>query len=113
VLTSLGPVEPLLVGVGDASDLAVDAVIAASGIVHHFEDWLRPRPTSVCSNRPSSSRNRNADLPGTLLLRKEFDRLSVQPGKSHRGADAPTAREIEGDNLVLGHAVEVSVRPEP
>ena len=35
------PVGPLLVGLGGASDLAVDAAIAGSGIVHHFEDWLR------------------------------------------------------------------------
>jgi DNA-binding transcriptional LysR family regulator len=36
------PTGPLLVGIGGASDLAVDAAIAGSGIIHHFEDWLRP-----------------------------------------------------------------------
>jgi DNA-binding transcriptional LysR family regulator len=35
------PTGPLLVGVS-ASDLAVSAAIAGTGIVSHFEDWLRP-----------------------------------------------------------------------
>ena len=33
---------PLLVGIGGATDLAVDAAIAGTGIVYLFEDWLRP-----------------------------------------------------------------------
>ena len=33
---------PLVVRAGTATDLAVDAAIAGSGIVHLFEDWLRP-----------------------------------------------------------------------
>src|SRR5215467_6655848 len=36
------PTGPLLVGMGGASDLAVDAAIAGIGIVSLFEDWLRP-----------------------------------------------------------------------
>src|ERR1700758_2406918 len=36
------PQGPLLVGLGGASELAVDAAISGTGIVHHFEDWLRP-----------------------------------------------------------------------
>jgi DNA-binding transcriptional LysR family regulator len=36
------PQGPLLVGLGGASELAVDAAIAGTGIVHHFEGWLRP-----------------------------------------------------------------------
>jgi DNA-binding transcriptional LysR family regulator len=35
------PTGPLLVRV-NASDLAVEAAIAGTGIVYHFEDWLRP-----------------------------------------------------------------------
>jgi DNA-binding transcriptional LysR family regulator len=33
---------PLLVQIGAAADLAVAAAIAGTGIVHIFEDWLRP-----------------------------------------------------------------------
>ena len=33
---------PLLVQVGAAVDLAVDAAIAGTGIIYLFEDWLRP-----------------------------------------------------------------------
>jgi DNA-binding transcriptional LysR family regulator len=36
------PPGPLLVGIGGAVDLAVDAAIAGTGIVYLFEDWLRP-----------------------------------------------------------------------
>jgi DNA-binding transcriptional LysR family regulator len=38
----LDPVGPLIVRIGGAADLAVDAAIAGSGIVLLFEDWLRP-----------------------------------------------------------------------
>ena len=37
------PNGPLLVRVGAAADLAVDAAVAGSGIIHLFEGWLRPR----------------------------------------------------------------------
>ena len=36
------PSGPLLVQVGGAADLAVDAAIGGTGIVYLFEDWLRP-----------------------------------------------------------------------
>ena len=36
------PNGPLIVRVGAATDLAVDAAVAGSGIIHLFEDWLRP-----------------------------------------------------------------------
>ena len=39
----VNPSGPLLVRVGAAADLAVDAAVAGCGIVHMFEDWLRPR----------------------------------------------------------------------
>ncbi|WP_029004571.1 LysR family transcriptional regulator [Azorhizobium doebereinerae] len=38
----IDPAGPLLVSVGAATDLAVDAAIAGTGIVNLFEDWLRP-----------------------------------------------------------------------
>jgi DNA-binding transcriptional LysR family regulator len=36
------PTGPLIVRAGTATDLAVDAAIAGTGIVQLFEDWLRP-----------------------------------------------------------------------
>jgi DNA-binding transcriptional LysR family regulator len=36
------PAGPLIVGIGGGTDLAVDAAIAGTGIIYHFEDWLRP-----------------------------------------------------------------------
>jgi DNA-binding transcriptional LysR family regulator len=33
---------PLIVGVGSVMDLAIDVAIAGGGIVHLFEEWLRP-----------------------------------------------------------------------
>jgi DNA-binding transcriptional LysR family regulator len=37
------PTGPLLVSAGTASDLAVDAAVAGTGIIMLFEDWLRPQ----------------------------------------------------------------------
>jgi len=36
------PTGPLLVSVGGATDLAVEAAVAGTGIIILFEDWLRP-----------------------------------------------------------------------
>ncbi len=36
------PGGPLVVRVGAATDLAVDAAIAGTGVIYLFEDWLRP-----------------------------------------------------------------------
>jgi DNA-binding transcriptional LysR family regulator len=36
------PTGPLIVRVGGGTDLAVDAAVAGSGVIHLFEDWLRP-----------------------------------------------------------------------
>lgn len=38
----IDPAGPLLVQIGGATDLIVDAAVAGTGIVHLFEDWLRP-----------------------------------------------------------------------
>ena len=40
------PSGPLLVRVGAGADLAVEAAVAGTGIIHLFEDWLRPHLTS-------------------------------------------------------------------
>ena len=41
-IVKVEPTGPLIVRVGAATDLAVDAAIAGSGIIHLFEDWMRP-----------------------------------------------------------------------
>ncbi len=41
-VVQVDPKGPLLVRIGPAADLAVDASIAGTGIVYLFEDWLRP-----------------------------------------------------------------------
>jgi len=38
----IAPDGPLIVTLGGATDLAVDAAIAGTGIIYMFEDWLRP-----------------------------------------------------------------------
>lgn len=40
------PSGPLLVRVGAGTDLVVEAAIAGTGIIHLFEDWLRPHLAS-------------------------------------------------------------------
>jgi DNA-binding transcriptional LysR family regulator len=41
-LVRIDATGPLLVSIPGATDLAVEAAIAGTGIVYHFEDWLRP-----------------------------------------------------------------------
>ena len=41
-IVRVDPDGPLTVRVGAATDLAVDAALAGTGIIYLFEDWLRP-----------------------------------------------------------------------
>jgi DNA-binding transcriptional LysR family regulator len=41
-VVKVDPTGPLIVRIGAATDLAVDAAVAGSGIIHVFESWLRP-----------------------------------------------------------------------
>jgi DNA-binding transcriptional LysR family regulator len=41
-LVRIEPTGPLLVSLGTATDLAVEAAIAGTGIISLFDDWLRP-----------------------------------------------------------------------
>ncbi len=41
-VVKVDPAGPLIVRVGGATDLAVDAAVAGTGVIHLFEDWLRP-----------------------------------------------------------------------
>ena len=41
-VVKIEPTGPLTVRVGTATDLAVDAAIGGSGVVHLFEQWLQP-----------------------------------------------------------------------
>jgi DNA-binding transcriptional LysR family regulator len=40
------PSGPLVVQVGAATDLVVDAALAGTGVIHLFEDWVRPHLNS-------------------------------------------------------------------
>jgi DNA-binding transcriptional LysR family regulator len=41
-IVRVDPSGPLIVRVGAATDLVVDAAVAGTGIIYLFEDWLRP-----------------------------------------------------------------------
>jgi len=41
-LVKLEPAGPLIVRIGAATDLGVDAAVAGAGVIYLFEDWLRP-----------------------------------------------------------------------
>ena len=41
-MVRIDPPGPLLVSAGGATDLAIAAAIAGTGIIKLFEDWLRP-----------------------------------------------------------------------
>jgi DNA-binding transcriptional LysR family regulator len=41
-IVKIEPTGPLIIRVGAGTDLIVDAALAGSGIIHLFEDWLRP-----------------------------------------------------------------------
>jgi DNA-binding transcriptional LysR family regulator len=41
-VVKVDPAGPLIVRVGAATDLAVEAAVAGTGVIHLFEDWLRP-----------------------------------------------------------------------
>jgi DNA-binding transcriptional LysR family regulator len=41
-IVQVDPSGPLLVQAGAATDLAVDAALAGTGVIYLFEDWLRP-----------------------------------------------------------------------
>jgi DNA-binding transcriptional LysR family regulator len=45
-VVQVDPAGPLVVNTGGASDLGVAAAIAGTGIVYHFEAWLRPHMDS-------------------------------------------------------------------
>lgn len=42
-VVTVDPAGPLIVRVSGGVDLAVDAAVAGCGVIHLFEDWLRPR----------------------------------------------------------------------
>jgi DNA-binding transcriptional LysR family regulator len=41
-IVRIEPRGPLLVSVGTATDLAVEAAVGGAGVIHLFEEWLRP-----------------------------------------------------------------------
>ena len=45
-MVRIEPEARLVVGIGGAVDLGVDAAVAGTGLIHLFEDWLRPQLAS-------------------------------------------------------------------
>ncbi len=45
-IVMVDPTGPLIVRAGAAVELAVDAAVAGTGLIHLFEDWLRPHLNS-------------------------------------------------------------------
>ena len=45
-VVTVDPAGPLIVRVSGGVDLAVDAAVAGCGVIHLFEDWLRPHLTT-------------------------------------------------------------------
>lgn len=41
-VVAVQPKGPLIVRLGGGADLAVDAAVAGTGVIHLFEDWLKP-----------------------------------------------------------------------
>jgi DNA-binding transcriptional LysR family regulator len=41
-VVKVDPAGPLIVSAGGATDLAIEAAVAGTGVIHLFEDWLRP-----------------------------------------------------------------------
>jgi DNA-binding transcriptional LysR family regulator len=98
------PAGPLIVGIPGAVDLAVDAAIAGSGIVYHFEDWLRPHLASGALEpvlEPWWLRFSGPFLyyPGRRLvpapLRAFVDFVKQATGAGRRRTAAPSGRSPE------------------
>ena len=49
-VVTVEPQGPLIVRLGGGADLAVDAALAGAGILHLFEDWLKPHLDSGALN---------------------------------------------------------------
>ncbi len=45
-IVKLEPSGPLIVRVSGGVDLAVDAAVSGCGVIHLFEDWLKPQLAS-------------------------------------------------------------------
>jgi DNA-binding transcriptional LysR family regulator len=84
------PTGPLLVSVGTATDLAVDAAIAGVGIIRLFDEWLRPHfergalepvlePWWQRFSGPFLYYSGRRLVPAPLRAFIDFVRLSAQP----------------------------------
>ena len=87
------PTGPLLVSVGTATDLAVDAAIAGVGIICLFDDWLRPHfdsgvlepvlePWWQRFSGPFLYYSGRRLVPAPLRAFIDFVRVSAQPATS-------------------------------
>ena len=107
------PSGPLLVRLGGGSDLLVDAAIAGVGVIHHFEDWLRPHLDSGALEpilealvaellRSVPLLSRPPPLPAPLRAFVDFVTASRRvvrlPATRRRGAGRREARRASGIN---------------
>jgi DNA-binding transcriptional LysR family regulator len=90
-VVKLDPTGPLIVRVGAATDLAVDAAVAGCGVIRLFEDWLRPfldsgalepvlEPWWETFSGPFLYYPGRRHLPAPLRAFVDFIRSSGQPG---------------------------------
>ena len=103
------PAGPLLVRVGAATDLAVDAAVAGTGVITLFEDWLRPHLDSGALEpvlEPWWQRFSGPFLyyPGRRLLPAPL-RAFVDFIRAPGGPDArPAVNEVDGPRRGAGRS---------
>jgi DNA-binding transcriptional LysR family regulator len=92
-VVKIEPAGPLLVSIGNATDLAVDAAIAGVGVIYLFDDWLRPHfdsgalepvlePWWQRFSRPLLYYSGRRFVPAPLRAFIDFIRMSPQPAAS-------------------------------
>jgi len=95
------------VRIGAATDLAVDAAIASTGIIYLFEDWLRPyldagvlepvlEPWWQRFSGPFLYYPGRRLVPAPLRAFVDFIKASAKPAPHGRGGDHASERAEDG-----------------